>query len=112
LDAFVVMPNHLHGIVFITEHAERAGGNVVPRTMLGTGHRSLSAFVAGFKASTTRRAKTMGHTPPAPLWQRNYYEHVIRSERDLDRIRQYVADNPVRWNEDGYHPSKVRVLPG
>jgi putative transposase len=107
LDAFVVMPNHLHGIVFINEHAKRAGGNVVPRMMRGTGHRSLSALVAGFKAATTRRMNQVLRVPAAPLWQRNYYEHVIRNDEDLGRIRQYVSDNPARWIEDGYHPSRI-----
>jgi putative transposase len=107
LDAFVVMPNHLHGIVFTLEHARRDGGNVAPRTMRGTGHRSLSGFVAGFKAATTRRVNALRMVRASLLWQRNYYEHIIRSEADLDRIRQYVADNPARWGEDGYHPSKV-----
>jgi REP element-mobilizing transposase RayT len=107
LDAFVIMPNHLHGIAFINEHAKGAGGNVVPRMMRGTGHRSLSSFVSGFKAATTRRVNAIGRVMTVPLWQRNYYEHVIRDERDLERIRQYVADNPARWHEDGYHPSKL-----
>ncbi len=107
LDAFVIMPNHLHGIVFINEHQKDGAGNVPPRIMRGTGHRSLSSFVSGFKAATTRHANAIRGVSATALWQRNYYEHVIRDERDLERIRQYIADNPVRWHEDGYHPSKT-----
>jgi REP element-mobilizing transposase RayT len=106
LDAFVIMPNHLHGIVFINEHAKGSRGNLPPRTLRGTGNRSLSSFVSGFKAATTRRASAI--RSGVPLWQRNYYEHVVRDEQDLERIRQYVADNPARWGEDGYHPSRFR----
>jgi REP element-mobilizing transposase RayT len=91
LDACVVMPNHLHGIVIIeTETDAGAGGGVQLRSPA----RTIGAVVRGFKAATTRQADT-------PLWQRNYYEHVIRDDRDLDRIRQYIANNPAAWDHDG-----------
>ena len=112
MDAFVVMPNHLHAIAFITKYPAASGKAAVPRTPQGTGGRSLSALIAGFKAATTRRVNSIQRMPIAPLWQRNYYEHVIRNDQDLDRIRQYVADNPARWSDDGYHPSKIRALVG
>lgn len=107
LDAFVVMPNHLHAIVFITEFPPNSGGASHLRPLRGTDHRSLSALVAGFKAATTRRTNALRATPIIPFWQRNYYEHIVRNERDLDRIREYVTQNPARWREDGYHPSKL-----
>jgi hypothetical protein len=65
--------------------------------------------VAGFKAAVTRRASEALPRLRMPIWQRNYYEHVIRDERDLDRIRDYVAANPARWEEDGYHPRFLAV---
>jgi len=107
LDAFVVMPNHVHAVVFITEFQRDSAEGSLPRTLQGSGPRSLSALVAGFKAATTRRANALRRRPIVPFWQRNYYEHIVRNEQDLDRIRQYVTDNPARWSEDGYHPSKI-----
>ncbi len=107
LDAFVVMPNHVHAVVFITDDPPSPSKDALPRALRGTGHRSLSALVAGFKAATTRRANILLRKVVVPFWQRNYYEHIIRNEPDLDRIRQYVTDNPARWSEDGYHPSKI-----
>jgi len=109
LDAFVIMPNHMHAVVFIADDPPTSSAAALPRTLRGTGHRSLSALVAGFKAATTRRANALRRRPIVPFWQRNYYEHIVRNEQDLERIRQYVADNPARWSEDGYHPSKIRT---
>lgn len=106
LDSFVIMPNHMHAIVLFRAELPDAAEPALPRTMRGTGRRTLSSLVAGFKAATTRRTRAMIGPSFDPLWQRNYYEHVIRGERVLDRIRQYIADNPLRWNQDGYHPSK------
>ena len=104
LDAFVVMPNHLHGIVIITEdlpHNAWAHG----RAPLHRPARSLGAFVAGFKASATSRINHLSGTPGSPVWQRNYYEHVVRGDDDLARIREYITDNPGRWAEDPENPT-------
>ncbi len=113
LDAYVIMPNHMHGIV-----AVRAQGGDVPsgvqgarsaplrgqRMRQGMQAKSLASFVAGFKAAVTRAARQAFPHLRMPIWQRNYYEHVIRDERDLERIRDYIAANPARWEDDGYHP--------
>ena len=109
LDAFVVMPNHVHGVVWITESTgvpnvgaqglaplQRAP-NVMPR--------SLGAFVRGFKSAVTREVNALRKTPGIPVWQRNYYEHVIRGEEELERRRQYIADNPAKWDEDENNPA-------
>jgi REP element-mobilizing transposase RayT len=109
LDAFVIMPNHMHAVVFIADDPPTSSADALPRTLRGTGHRSLSALVAGFKAATTRRANALRCRPIVPFWQRNYYERIVRNEQDLERIRRYVTDNPARWHEDGYHPSKIRT---
>jgi hypothetical protein len=66
--------------------------------------KSLASVIAGVKAAVTRRASSALPRLRLPLWQRNYYEHVVRDERDLERIRGYVAANPARWEEDSYHP--------
>ena len=60
--------------------------------------------MAGFKSSVTRRINSIRGTPGAAVWQRNYYDHVIRNESRINRVRQYIADNPVSWPEDPENP--------
>ncbi len=102
LDAWVVMPSHIHGIVIIADERRRADR---PVARGGLRPRSLGAMMAGFKSAATKRINTMRGTPGTPVWQRNYYEHIIRNESALDRIRQYIADNPVGWSEDPENPA-------
>lgn len=102
LDAWVVMPSHIHGIVIIADERRR-GDRPVARG--GPRARSLGAMMAGFKSAATKRINTMRGTPGASVWQRNYYEHIIRNESALDRIRQYIANNPAGWSEDPENPA-------
>ena len=95
LDAWVVMPNHIHGIVVIID-LERGW----PSASSGPSPRSLGALVAGFKSAVTKRINADRNTSGKPVWQRNYYEHIIRNETSLNQIRQYIADNPSRWSDD------------
>ena len=60
----------------------------------------LGTIVGTYKSTTARLINGINHTPGVPFWQRNYYEHIIRSEEDLDRIRVYIQDNPRRWPGD------------
>jgi putative transposase len=169
LDAWVVMPNHVHGILVIagdttrgeasqenvpstdpmvSSGTESAGqliaGDASPLRQRGAGSSpenvssmdviapgetdsaeqsiagdasplrerptglapgSLGAIVGNFKSVTARRINRVRGTPGAPVWQRNYYEHVVRDERALNAIRQYIADNPARWAWDTYNPA-------
>lgn len=100
LDAYVIMPNHIHGILMIADGPRRSA---VPR-LRTVAPGSLGAIVRAFKAATTRRA-TMMHGIREPLWQRNYYEHIVRSEESLQKIREYICDNPVRWHSDPDNPA-------
>lgn len=112
LDETVVMPNHLHGIVVIDGPAASNGLPPVGahgRAPLRRAPRSLGSFVAGFKAAVTRRINERRGTPGVPVWQRNYFEHVIRNEVSLGRIRQYIAENPIRWDEDPENPEHAMV---
>jgi len=61
---------------------------------------SLPTIIRSFKSAVTKRINSLRQTPGARLWQRNYYEHVIRNETDLNDIRQYILDNPVKWDMD------------
>ncbi|HPA47898.1 MAG TPA: hypothetical protein PK395_19190 [bacterium] len=73
--------------------------------------RTLGSLVAGFKSAVTTRINQIRNTPGCPVWQRNYYEHVIRSERDLNHLREYIAANPFRWCEDEENPGTDSVTP-
>ena len=106
LDVFVVMPNHVHVIVFVGAHG-RAPEHDAPDYGAPPHRppRSLGSLVAGFKSAVTKRINGMRGTPGLPLWQRNYYEHVIRDEEELNRVREYVAGNPTNWEEDPENPN-------
>jgi REP element-mobilizing transposase RayT len=128
LDEWVVMPNHLHGIVVIVAdppthgdsssvgaHGHALAVGATGRSPLrqdrphGPPKRSLGSFIAGFKSAVTTRINTLQGTPGAPVWQRNYYEHVIRDEDDLARIREYIANNPLQWDIDKNNPTHMRT---
>jgi REP element-mobilizing transposase RayT len=103
-DAFVVMPNHVHGIVRLANLHEGSVGRPHPAPN-GPAPRSLAAFVGHFKSSVTRTARA--HLPDAPpaIWHRSYHDHIIRTDRALHIIRRYISENPARWIEDRYHIS-------
>jgi putative transposase len=103
LDDYVIMPNHMHGILIINEDSDAVPSPSI--TGLRSPSRTLGAVIRGFKGASTARINVLQGTPGAPVWQRNYYEHIIRDDRDLDRIRTYIAANPARWHEDAEHPA-------
>jgi putative transposase len=136
-DAFVIMPNHVHGIIVITEPGQWQGqtrgfaptrgsapvadGNVganlcvrpAPRVPPDPRVCTLGRIVQWFKTMTTNAyiqgVKQNGWEPfPGKFWQRNYYEHIIRNERALNAIRQYIYDNPDRWENDDENPNRRR----
>jgi putative transposase len=114
LDVWVIMPNHFHAVVWIVSLDDgdcRGARPCAPtekpsRTRIpseyppGVNPKSLAALIRGFKSSVTTRINHMRGTPGAPVWQRNYYEHVVRDDDDLHDIREYVAFNPTRWEDD------------
>lgn len=110
LDAYVVMPNHFHGILLITRH-HRGGqaSHAASGRLWRSPAQTLGSVMRGFKGATTVRINALRDTPATPVWQRNYYEHVIRDDRELDRIRAYIADNPLRWSEDENNPERQTV---
>jgi REP element-mobilizing transposase RayT len=104
LDAYVIMPNHLHAIVALFDQGARSAPLRGKGLHDGMQAKSLASLVAGFKAAVTRRASNALPRLRLPIWQRNYYEHIVRDDRDLERIRAYIEANPARWEEDSYHP--------
>ena len=87
LDAFVVMPNHVHGIIFIS------GGDDDVR-------HGLTEIVRGFKTFSARKINHVRDTPGTAIWQRSFHDHIIRDARGLNNIRAYIATNPARWHAD------------
>jgi len=127
VDAFIIMPNHVHGIIILGEDITRsvgAGPRACPSDHRQQGQprgaaptqMSLPDVVHRFKSLTTNRyrkavAELVARSSPGRLWQRNYYEHVIRNENELNRIRQYVIDNPLKWELDRENPAAKAVEP-
>ncbi|MCC6803038.1 MAG: hypothetical protein IT319_09150 [Anaerolineae bacterium] len=104
LDEFVVMPNHFHGIVAIVDVGAH-GRAPLQTPALYRPPRSLGALVAGFKSAVTKRINDQRGMSCARVWQRNYYEHVIRNESSLNDIRSYIQTNPACWAEDDENPA-------
>ncbi len=104
-DAFVVMPNHVHGILILYPPvpADFVGAGLKPAP---TKRHPITEIVRGFKTFSARHINALRQMR-APVWQRNYYEHIIRNSRSLDRIRQYIAENPERWEFDRENPRAV-----
>lgn len=112
LDEYVTMPNHIHGIVHIvramhSEANDEKSGNKYDKNASpirpwpnGTKPGSLSAIVQNYKAITSRKINRIRKTQGQRLWQRNFWEHIVRTERDLNRIREYIRKNPAKWDED------------
>ncbi|MGC3980762.1 MAG: hypothetical protein QM808_05830 [Steroidobacteraceae bacterium] len=108
LDEFVIMPNHLHGIVALSgtgvmNYASTAGVNVGAR-FIAPAPTSLGAVIRSFKARCTVVYRAANSTGTDPLWQRNYYEHVIRNGKSLCAIREYIVNNPAQWALDRENP--------
>ena len=104
LDTHVIMPNHINGIVVIT------AGPTPESPNYALDAPALAAIVQWFKTMTTnayiRAIKADGWPQiQGRLWQRNYYEHVIRNDVELERIRAYIQDNPAKWQEDTENPA-------
>jgi len=73
----------------------------------GPAPRSLGAIIGQFKSLATKRINVLRGTPGARVWQRNYWEHIIRNERTLEAIRRYIVYNPARWAWDRYNPDAI-----
>jgi REP element-mobilizing transposase RayT len=99
LDEFVIMPNHVHGIVQIMEIDQITGRGGFLNPPLQQRH-DLSEIIRGFKTWSARNANRLTNTPGAHVWQRSFYDHIIRDEDDLNAIRNYIRYNPLKWETD------------
>ncbi|MBP9725884.1 MAG: transposase [Gammaproteobacteria bacterium] len=98
MDAYTIMPNHLHGIVFISHQDNQ--NNPPLKNKRGARHQSIGSFIIGFKSAVTRRIRDNDDIPQGCVWQRNYHEHIIRCEKSLKKIREYTINNPSLWQQD------------
>jgi putative transposase len=111
LDEYIVMPNHIHGIVVITGAAGTACRAPTTEQFGRPTTGSLPTIIRSFKSAVTKQINEMPDTSPARVWQRGYYERVIRDERELDRIREYIVLNPAHWAEDKHNPVNLAAPP-
>ena len=126
VDSFILMPNHIHGIVVLNPSSVGAApcgrpssltapNPGQPRGVAPTKDKrlTLSDVVHRFKSWTTKLysdgVKQRGWPAfPGQLWQRNYYEHVIRNDSDLQKVREYISTNPYTWDTDIENPARAR----
>jgi REP element-mobilizing transposase RayT len=104
LDAFVIMPNHLHGILVISDTIVGATPASPLRHPCGPTPKSVGAIVGSYKAAVSKRINSICNTESNSIWQRNYYEHINRDQESLHNIRQYIVENPRCWTEDPENP--------
>jgi REP element-mobilizing transposase RayT len=104
LGAWVVMPNHFHGILIF--HENRRGGSRSAPTP--TKRKPLGGLVGAFKTVSTKHINLLRSTEGQIVWQRNYYEHIIRNEKDLQNKTDYINANPLLWEQDAENPLNIR----
>lgn len=98
LGEWVIMPNHIHGIISIKVEATHA--SPLPRISQGPTPGSIGAIIGSYKSAVTKRFHQIPKNTKNKLWQRNYYEHIIRNERDYQALYEYILANPMNWEKD------------
>jgi putative transposase len=125
-DKFILMPNHVHAILFLESPQSNPGAaSGAPTTATSltrasialqsgseltgalTRHPSLAAVVRAFKSQSATGVNKIRMTRSDPVWQRNYFEHIIRTPQSLDDLRRYIQENPARWHSDEENPLRV-----
>jgi REP element-mobilizing transposase RayT len=111
LDEFAVMPNHVHGILIINKHVNvnrRDNPRIVPTNMglsqkvYSRRYNTLSKTINAFKTTASKRIHQLDVVEFK--WQRSFYEHIIRNEKSLNKIRRYIRNNPIKWDIDKNNP--------
>ena len=106
-DAFVVMPNHVHGIIVITDDYVGARHASPLHRAREPSKPTLGTIVGSYKSAVAKQVNRSRGTSATPVWQRNYYEHVIRNEKSLHDIRHYIIHNPSKWADDPENPRNM-----
>ena len=119
LDAWIVMPNHIHAILWIVRMASKTGerqkvfanlgtqtdSRLQPKHPKGTQPGSLGAILGNFQMTTARRINRIRKSTGASVWQRDFYDDIIRNQRHLEAVRQYIRNNPTNWPHDTENPT-------
>ena len=106
LGTCVVMPNHFHGILLIRDDG-RGGSRTAPTEPIK--RKPLGQLIGAFKTVSTKQINLLHDTVGQVVWQRNYYERIIRDEREMDRIHRYIESNPSQWADDDENPANLPV---
>ncbi|MGE5353186.1 MAG: transposase [Acidobacteriota bacterium] len=109
---YVIMPNHMHAIVIIDNpqpQIKSDSSKKIKKQLSGCPAKSLSAFISGFKSAVTIKARNLSGLKLV-IWQRNYYEHIIRNEKELYLIQQYIETNPAKWELDRYYSHEEDIV--
>jgi len=107
LDYYLVMPNHFHGILIINDCRGVLQYAPTENRKFRSPSQTIGAIVRGFKSTVTKQVNKIRVNPSCPVWQRNYYEHIIRNDEEMNTIRQYIIDNPLKWELDEENPINV-----
>ncbi len=101
VEIFVVMPNHVHALIWIRTQVGEAGtARSYGKPVAG----SLSVLINAYKTAVTKRASQADISGEGALWQRNFYDRIVRDEQELAYVKEYIRMNPYRWQEDQLHP--------
>jgi putative transposase len=109
-DEFVIMPNHFHGVIIIKDEPKLQKENMVgthSRASLRRHPRTLGAIIAGFKSAATKRINEERKMPRAPVWQSRFYDRIIRNDKELNNIRDYISNNILKWSSDTDNPDNI-----
>jgi len=111
LDAFVIMPNHIHGVIIIAnvETGFKPVSTKPVSTNANTKQHSLSEIIRGFKTFTARKINEHQDTQGQPFWQSRFYDRIIRDEDELNHVREYIQNNPLKWEEDKNNPENLYI---
>ena len=108
LDVFVVMPTHVHGVIVLTDRPLVGAGLALPGSKgAASSAPTLGDVIRTFKSVSAIRVNRLLMRTGQPMWHRNYYEHIIRSQDEFDKIREYIVNNPVRWVFDHENPATL-----
>jgi putative transposase len=110
LDEYIIMPNHVHGILILNDSVGTRHAVSLPERFGKPVPDSLSTIVRSFKSAVTKRINEMHLKDDVPTWQSKYYDHIIRSEKELQTIRDYIANNVITWVFDMENPEEVPLF--
>ncbi|MCW9708538.1 transposase [Fodinibius salsisoli] len=100
LDEFIVMPNHVHGIIELFKPSSDTARRVTTERFGKPVRGSLPTIVRSYKSAVTKQINELNEQRGDKVWQKNYYDHIVRNHEELNRIRKYIKDNPKNWEHD------------